>query len=92
MEILSPNFWIILIKKKAEYCRHVIFAIYKTQLQEILHFDGLVQEGRNSSALAMELRLTCTNPSMYIFYQRQVIASREALIDQTFRQDRSLLN
>ena len=26
--------------------------------------DGLVQERRNSSALAMELRLSCTNPSM----------------------------
>ena len=25
--------------------------------------DGLVQERRNSSALAMELRLSCTNPS-----------------------------
>ena len=28
-----------------------------------LHIDGLVQERRNSSALAMELRLYCTNPS-----------------------------
>ena len=27
-----------------------------------LHIDGLVQERRNSSALAMELRLSCTNP------------------------------
>ena len=27
-------------------------------------FDGLVQERRNSSALAMELRLSCTNPSV----------------------------
>ena len=26
------------------------------------HFDGLVQERRNSSALAMELCLSCTNP------------------------------
>ena len=29
-----------------------------------LHIDGLVQERRNSSALAMELRLSCNNPSM----------------------------
>ena len=29
-----------------------------------LHIDGLVQERRNSSALAMELRLSCTNPSI----------------------------
>ena len=28
------------------------------------HVDGVVQERRNSSALAMELRLSCTNPSM----------------------------
>ena len=28
------------------------------------HNDGLVQERRNSSALAMELRLSCTNPSI----------------------------
>ena len=29
-----------------------------------LHVDGLVQERRNSSALAMEFRLSCINPSM----------------------------
>ena len=28
------------------------------------YIDGLVQERRNSSALAMELRLSCTNPSI----------------------------
>ena len=28
------------------------------------HIDGLVQERRNSSALAMELRLSGTNPSI----------------------------
>ena len=28
------------------------------------HIDGLVQERRNSSALAMKLRLSCTNPSI----------------------------
>ena len=31
-----------------------------------LHIDWLVQERRNSSALAMELRLSCTNPSISI--------------------------
>ena len=30
--------------------------------------DGLVQERRNCSALAMELRLSCTNPSIYQFF------------------------
>ena len=29
-----------------------------------MSIDGLVQERRNSSALAMELRLSCINPSM----------------------------
>ena len=35
----------------------------------INHIDGLVQERRNSSALAMELRLSRTNPSIYVIYQ-----------------------
>ena len=30
------------------------------------HVDGLVQERRNSSALAMELHISCTNPSILI--------------------------
>ena len=28
------------------------------------HFDGLMQERRNSIANALELRLSCTNPSI----------------------------
>ena len=31
------------------------------------NIDGLVQERCNSSALAMELRLSCTNPTIYDF-------------------------
>ena len=30
-----------------------------------LHIDGLVQERRNLSAFAMELRLSCSKPSLY---------------------------
>ena len=30
------------------------------------HLDGLVQERRNSSALAVELRLSCINPSICV--------------------------
>ena len=30
-----------------------------------VYFDGLVQERHNSSALAMVLRLSCTNPSIW---------------------------
>ena len=40
---------------------------YRTiaQIQEMdYHIDGLMQERRNSSALAMELRLSCSNPSI----------------------------
>ena len=29
------------------------------------HSDGLLQERRNSSALAMDLRLSCIKPSIY---------------------------
>ena len=32
---------------------------------EMEHNDGLVQERRSPSALAMELRLSCTNSSMW---------------------------
>ena len=31
-----------------------------------VYSDGLVQERRNSSAIAMELRLSCTNPSIWV--------------------------
>ena len=33
------------------------------QLNYEIQVDGLVQERRNSSALAMDLHLSCTNPS-----------------------------
>ena len=32
----------------------------------VYHHDGLVQERRNSSALAMDLRLSCTHPSICV--------------------------
>ena len=41
----------------------------------MVQVDGLVQERRNSSALAVELRLSCTNPL------RQCLA-RPSLIDR----------
>ena len=31
-----------------------------------IHVDGLMQERSNLSALAMELRLSCTNRSIYL--------------------------
>ena len=33
--------------------------------RRVHHIDGLVQERRSSSALALELRLSCTKPSIY---------------------------
>ena len=38
------------------------------RLRIIDHFDGLVQERRNSIALAMQLRLSCTNPSLWLLH------------------------
>ena len=36
------------------------------QLGSGLHVDRLVQKRRNSSGLAMELHLSCTDPSLYL--------------------------
>ena len=36
------------------------------------HVDGLVQERGNSSAVAIELRLSCTNPSMYVQWAESI--------------------
>ena len=40
-----------------------LYTQWLTQLGDV-HLDGLVQERRNSSASAMELRLPCINPSI----------------------------
>ena len=53
-----------------------IYHILQTQGREmgslsIWYIDGLVQEGRNSIALAMELRLSSTSPSIYHILQTQ---------------------
>ena len=42
---------------------HVVEGIHTSHMLG-LHIDGLVQERRNSSALAMELGLSCTNLSI----------------------------
>ena len=43
---------------------HAVYCSADTSTPSIPHFGGLVQEKRNSSALAMELRLSCTNQSI----------------------------
>ena len=40
---------------------------YLSNCVAIFNIDGLVQERRNSRALAMELRLSCTNPSIWFY-------------------------
>ena len=39
-------------------------ALVQVSVGTKIRIDGLVQERRNSSALAMELRLSCTNSSI----------------------------
>ena len=41
----------------------------------LLHIDGLVQARCNSSALAMELHLSCTNPSICFFFCWYIICN-----------------
>ena len=43
-----------------------IFIFLNTMHPKVIHIDGLVQERRNSSATAMEFRLSCTNPLLCI--------------------------
>ena len=50
------------------------------------HINGLVQERRNPSALAVELRLSCTNPSICSVFQvgsllQEILASRLATVE-----------
>ena len=46
-------------------CHLSVKELYKTQV----HIDGFVQERHNSIANAMELRLSCTNPSIFLFLE-----------------------
>ena len=39
-----------------------------TFIGSAIYVDGLVKERRNSSALAVELRLSCTKPSIFSYY------------------------
>ena len=40
-----------------------------TEFTDTYYIDGLVQERRNSIANALELRLSCTNSSIYMHYK-----------------------
>ena len=52
------------MRKNFSYLRHL--CVQKSCKMQT-HIDGLVQERRNSSALALELRLSCTNPFIFAF-------------------------
>ena len=54
------------------------------------YIDGLAQERRNSSALAMELRLSCTKPSIWYSWEKGRIIS--PTIHGLFSHNRSSLN
>ena len=47
-----------------KYLNIMIFLLQWNVTRLPYNVNGLVQERRNSSALAMELRLSCTNPLM----------------------------
>ena len=52
--------------ESALYWKHKAIEYSRESLGNRFHIDGLVPERRNSSALAMELRLSCINPSNYL--------------------------
>ena len=66
LNVWYSKFW----KKKHLFC-HTSLKTTKTLFwwcMTTTYFDGLVQERRNSHALAMELHLSCTNPSTWCLY------------------------
>ena len=52
-------------------------AMYRKHMAYEWQFDGLVQERRNSIANALELRLSYTKPSIYVFMVMLVLRVRE---------------
>ena len=55
---------VIYVRIKVEKNLNVLFPNLLS-LVLIFHIDGLVQERRNSIANALELRLSCPNPSIW---------------------------
>ena len=55
---------------------------HETQIRHLI--DGLVQEWHNSSALAMELRLPCTNPSTYLTLMGQLWGIHCEYLEQSY--------
>ena len=61
----EQKFWLV-IKIMKRTSMRLVSVVQDGGLGEtqVTNIDGLVQERRNSSALAMELCLSCTNPSI----------------------------
>ena len=56
-----------------------LLPIHPHPTQLVTHINGLVQERRNSIANVLELRLSCTNPSIYRYAQQiEIFAQRKA--------------
>ena len=66
VSLINAPFTGLLYKNEVKYTAYTTFAWPKPKLwlRDHLHIDGLVQERRNSSALAM-LRLYCNSPSIW---------------------------
>ena len=56
-------------KKKSNRLWRVKHHQCRTSLRTLEHFDGVVQDCRKTSALAMELLQSCTKPSIYFYYK-----------------------
>ena len=62
--------------RHGQYSAYVVLLQYHLLLNH--YIDGLVEERRNSSALAMELCLSCTNPLIYqeyMYFVRIILCS-----------------
>ena len=66
-EAMQSNIFFKLLHKGVMVLQWISFNLISSQL----HIDGLVQERRNSIANALELRLSCTNPSIYSGFKCQ---------------------
>ena len=59
------HFWFAFFCGFSAQVRMCTWTLDEMNWWEQSYIDGLVQERRNSSALAMELHLSCSNPSIY---------------------------
>ena len=63
--ILQDKFIFIIIPCLDQFMKFMRYSVIKLSEVGQIQINGLVQERHNSIALAMELRLSCTNPSTW---------------------------